>query len=87
MTCPACNRKRGIKEIEWNLIYECPKCGAVFGTCYLGDSYKYVLPFFVDQEPDPETVRYFDFTCVGAEGITRRHGWFDPATKRIVQVG
>lgn len=82
--CPACGRKRGVREIDTS-IYECPKCHAIFGKCYLGESYKYVLPYFTKEEP--KETRYFDFLCLSSKGIIRRHGWFDVATRRIVQVG
>ena len=85
MQCPSCSRIKGVKSIDMG-IYECPKCNAIFGSCYLGDSYKYVLPYF-DESPNPIQERYFDFTCAGSKGITRRHGWFNPKTKCLTQVG
>ena len=85
MKCPACSKIRGVKSIAIG-IYECPKCNAIFGQCYLGDSYKYVLPRF-DKSIDKVEERYFDFLCAGSQGITRRHGWFNPATKCLTQVG
>ena len=90
MKCPACNNGRGLKEIEPFLVLKCPKCGAIFsGNCYLylGESYKYVLPFFAREEVPVEKLRYYDFMCIGSEGIMRRHGWYDPETKLVHQVG
>lgn len=93
MNCPACNNQRGNKrydETKFSLadIYRCKKCGAVFGSCYLGDSYTVVKPFFhSDPNPAPETMFYFDLECLGSAGITRRHGWAHRETKQIVQVG
>ncbi len=83
--CPACGRKKGIREIGVD-IYECPKCRAIFGKCYLGESYKYVLPYFAPPGEEEEPVRYFDFLCLSSRGIVRRHGWCD-AKGRIVQIG
>lgn len=85
--CPACSHKLGY-EIEPS-IKECAACGAIFGTTYLGRSYELVKPWF---HKAPETVpveatRYFDFTTLGSAGIGRRHGWYDPATRTIIQVG
>lgn len=85
--CRACNNIRGNKPVGVGSVYQCAKCQALFGTCYKGESYLLVKPFFVQNEPDPETTRYFDFTTLGSEGLGRRHGWFDPATKLITQVG
>jgi len=86
MQCPCCNRKRGVKVIDGS-VWQCPKCKAIFSNnIWLGESYKYVLPYW-DNEENPTEIRYFDFTCVGSEGVTRRHGWYNPNTKRIVQVG
>jgi len=87
MQCPCCGRKRGIKSIGTGFVLECPKCKALFSnTIYLGDSYKYVLLYW-DTEDHPKTIRYFDFRCLSSKGIVRRHGWFNPKTRRIVQTG
>ena len=86
MKCPACNRMKGI--IREGKIFRCPKCEAIFSdNIYLGESYEYVLPYFVKEEPPPERIRYYDFICLGSAGVERRHGWYDTETKRIVQVG
>ena len=37
-----------------NCVYECPGCGCVFGQCYLGESYNYVLPYMARIEVPPE---------------------------------
>ena len=84
--CPACGgRKRRKTEIPG--VYECmrKKCKAIFGKCSLGESYKLVLPYFTTEEPT-ET-RYFDLYCLSSKGVIRRHGWYDPVTKKIVQLG
>jgi hypothetical protein len=67
----------------------CAKCDAVFGEPYLGDSYSVVKPYFhpqAEQVPDAN-IRYFDFTCLGSKGITRRHGWYDKTSGYIIQTG
>ena len=84
--CPACSRKNGLKQKEAG-IYECPKCGCIFGQCYLGESYKYVLPYWTEDRVPDERIRPYDFLCLGSEGITRRHGFYDTQTRRIVQSG
>ena len=68
-------------------VYRCAKCEAIYGSCYLGDSYSLVLPFMVAVDPPTERTRYYDLDCLGSKGITRRHGWYDAETKQIVQVG
>lgn len=96
MKCPACNHAKGRDhrpEKFHGEVRECTKCGAIFthegAAIYLGESYLIVSPWFVDHDT-PETnerARYFDLTCLGSMGMTRRHGWMDPATKRIIQAG
>ena len=87
MQCPSCDRKRGQVKTEIFGVYRCSKCEAIYGTCYLGDSYRFVLPYMTQEQVPDERLRYFDFRCLGSKGIGRRHGWYDPKTKLIVQVG
>jgi DNA-directed RNA polymerase subunit RPC12/RpoP len=86
MQCPSCNSKRFAKTATSG-VYQCVKCEAIFGTCTKGDSYNIVLPYFAKTEPSAESLRYYDLTVLGSDGITRRHGWFNPQTKLISQVG
>jgi len=83
--CPACSAK--VAYPVKGQIYRCASCEALYGTCYLGESYEYVLPYWVETEPAADAIRYFDITTLGSQGVGRRHGWYDPASKRIVQVG
>jgi hypothetical protein len=87
MNCPACNSKR-IGDYQGKcLLHECRKCHAIFGSCYLGDSYNIAFPRLTnDPEADSRAV-YFDLQCLGSAGITRRHGWVDPTTHLMTQVG
>jgi len=88
MECPACSSKRFSPFERFAAIYTCRRCGAVFGTCYLGDSYAIVAPrWHDDPNPPPEALRYFDLDCLGSKGIERRHGWMHRETRRIVQTG
>lgn len=86
MKCPACNSKRN-KVTKIVGVYECKKCGAFFGKCYKGESYEIVLPYMAKKEVSLEKQRYYDLICLGSDGITRRHGWFDTTTKLITQAG
>lgn len=91
MKCPACSNQRGNKRAFERIgladIKRCAKCGAEFGTCYLGDSYSVVLPYWHEGEDDPSQWFYFDLECVGSRGVERRHGWAHRETRKIVQVG
>ena len=86
--CPACSHKLAYPVPGTTQLYRCAACDGIYGSCYLGDSYTHVLPYMTEEPNVPqERMRYYDFTCVGSKGITRRHGWYDTATKLIVQVG
>ncbi len=88
MSCPACSSDRSAqyKYVRSPMIEECEDCGAVFGTCYLGDSYLIASPILYPQTDDM-VIRYFDLECLGSAGITRRHGWSDKKTGKMVQIG
>lgn len=86
MQCPCCNGKR-TKNIE-GLVYSCNRCAAVFGSCYKGDLYKYVLLSFENsEEKNDENMRYFDFEVLGSTGVERIHGWQNKDTKYVYQFG
>lgn len=94
-TCPCCGdatRRSEVRETPNAQVWICTRCGGIFGTCYLGDSYGFVLPQFDEGEADLDWVRYYDFRTLGVdEGrpfeIGRRHGWYNIRTGRITQVG
>jgi hypothetical protein len=88
--CPSCGSKRHRRNLPGLPagVRVCTKCDAIFGRCYLGDSYGIVLPLWAKEGSyDPEGVRYYDFLTTGSAGQERRHGWYDPASKRITQTG
>ncbi len=85
MNCPLCS-KSNRKPLKGQ-IYKCAKCESIYGTCYLGDSYAYVKPFLSSENVPAEETRYFDFECLGSQGITRRHGWFNPKNGNLIQTG
>ena len=86
--CRACSNVRGNVELAAiRGVYTCAACGAIFGSCYLGDSYGLVSPYMTASVEAHERQRYFDFTTLGSKGVGRRHGWFDPETKLMTQVG
>ena len=85
-TCPCCDGKRR-KATDYAGVFECSRCGAIYGECWKGDSYALVLPRMTARPVPPERCRYYDLTVLGSDGVTRRHGWFDTETRLIVQVG
>lgn len=88
MKCPGCSGSLQEVTSKAGFVYTCRKCGGLVATnVYLGDSYSLVSPYMVAVEPPAEKIRYFDICGVSSKGEYRRHGWFDPETKRIVQVG
>jgi hypothetical protein len=69
-------------------VYECPKCGAVMGQCYRGEAWYIVdLGRWAGNETPTDSLRYFDLTVLGSNGIERVHGWFDVTTRRVAQFG
>lgn len=68
------------------LLFKCARCDGLQGQMYLGESYSLVLPRF-SSRTDMEGARYFDLTLLGSNGITRSHGYYDPATKLVLQTG
>lgn len=94
--CPNCLKKISNKAMNKPYmvgstkiigVYECPKCKAVLGDCYKGESYMIVKPWFSANEAPLENWRYYDLTVLGGNGIERRHGWFDVTTRTVMQVG
>jgi len=86
--CRACDNIRGNKTVGKHFdVYECARCKAIFGTCYLGESYVMVKPWMTSENVPPENQRYYDFTTIGSDGIGRRHGWYDVNSGLITQVG
>ena len=87
--CPACSSTDSKPHTVAGTV-TCAKCGALFTTraIYKGDSYQVVLPSMdAIGACAPEDQRYFDLETLGSEGYVRRHGWFNPVTRRITQVG
>lgn len=90
--CPGCGKAISNKTLNTNHlgvigVHECPKCKAVFGQCYKGDSYKIVKPYMSTENVPFENCFYYDLVTLGSAGIDRIHGWADKATRLIVQVG
>lgn len=84
--CPACGHREK-KPAAVAGVYECVKCGALYGVCGLEESLLLVKERWGSAPKDPADERYFDFTCPGPSGVVRRHGWFNRKTGEIVQAG
>lgn len=93
ISCPACSGKRLFERTRNRVRYqECRRCGAVLSDgMYKCDRSELVLPYWADpnelKATSPEKLRYYDLTLLGSKGIERVHGWFNPESKRIHQVG
>ena len=90
-TCPCCEASETYSRSTDNInVLECRKCSSLYtregSSIYLGESYQIVLPHF-SRETSMEGARYFDLLTLGSKGIKRRHGWFDPSSKLLLQVG
>ena len=93
-TCPACMSDGETGEHTASTthatIYRCRQCGAIHGEAYLGSSFAVVKNEWelvdVANSIVGEEV-YYDLTCIGSDGLTRRHGWFNPTTGRVTQTG
>ena len=97
-TCPCCGASQRYSRAPGedlaperlrDALRVCRKCGALYTpagrSIYLGESYAVVSPYMTDGDLDGAV--YYDLLTIGSEGIRRRHGWYDPRTKRILQVG
>lgn len=87
--CPACSGKKHVAMEDHPGLFICQRCEALHGQTYLGASFDLVKPYMVSDEDEHHVLRlrYYDITCLGSEGLTRRHGWYDPETGFIHQVG
>lgn len=87
LMCPCEGREtKNVRHETLVQVYICQSCGAIHGTCYLGESYSIAKPYMCNR-PDMDDTTYFDLECLGSNGITRRHGWVRNSTKLIAQVG
>lgn len=85
--CPQCDGAS--YSILKGDIKKCSHCEAVYGVATsFAESHQFVLPQFASGEVPHEQTRYYDMMILLPNGqCERRHGWFDPATRRITQVG
>lgn len=84
--CPLCERLRQHDRTTVAGVQRCRSCLTIHGQCYLGDSHTLVLPRMSSRQ-DMEGAVHYDLMTLGSGGVVRRHGWFDPQTKLILQVG
>ena len=87
MTCTACNHSHFSPTAHHSVI-TCNGCGGVQGTITRGDITQFVhLHRWHTGDERPEDLRFFDFTILGSEGVSRSHGFFHAVTKDVVQFG
>ena len=95
-TCPACSCPKIqpdsagiIPEHLRRAVVVCARCDGIYTRrrIYLGESYEIVRPLFAPAGTDESRVRYFDLDTLGFNGADRRHGWFDPVSRGITQIG
>lgn len=85
--CPGCDNPTGWKLTSQTQVFVCSHCEGLVGTCYQGDSFALVRPVFSRTTCPPAVQRYFDLTVLGSDGVSRRHGWYNPQTRTVEQVG
>ena len=87
MSCPGCSHPQSTPHSKVDNVVTCAGCGGIYtlSPIYRGESYQIVLPSWDEGEAAEEV--YYDLTVLGSDGIQRRHGWFNPATKQITQTG
>jgi len=90
MNCPCCAATKHV-FVDSGIV-RCLDCQALFTTRHvpLGQTYKHVLPRWDERADSREALCssvYFDFEYLSSEGLGRRHGWFNPETGCITQVG
>ena len=87
-SCPACSSTSS-RAHDLSGVRVCAACSCIFTERAIlrGDSFTIVLPSWDEAGIPIEDERPFDLTVVGSAGVERRHGWFNPATRRITQTG
>ena len=84
--CGACSSKTFPFRINGVWVDRCSVCGGINSeSISMEESYKIVTPYMTTKEVPADQTVYFDFMNV--ERTERRHGWFDPKTGMVVQVG
>jgi len=86
--CPGCSEPVETGTRLGPGVIECAGCGGTITTrpIWLGETFRYVSNSW-DPEGSFEGARYYDLTYLGSKGLGRRHGWYQPKTKGIVQTG
>ncbi len=89
--CPGCNHQGVVVSgSSYYVVFRCEGCGGLFSdNLPMTEMKKYVLvDQWVDSKAAFERSTYFDFSFRGADDERHRiHGWFDPKTKKLTQLG
>ena len=87
VVCPSCGASRDSRQVVGHVtVYVCGRCGSLHGSTYLGESYGLVLPYLTASVEGVAEFP-FDFTTLGSTGVGRRHGFYQPSTRLVTQVG
>lgn len=87
LSCPACSGRLFLTTEIGIEVLNCASCGALVADhLYVGQSHTLVSPQW-DGAGEACDARYFDITALGQNGVVRRHGWFNPGTRKVVQTG
>jgi hypothetical protein len=84
--CPACSSREARATLADLSVYVCGRCGCLHGTTYLGSSYSFILPRMTSSVEGVAEFPY-DLRTLGSAGVSRRHGFYQPSTKLVTQVG
>ena len=92
--CAACSgrlhpvKKDGTTKTEtYTGLFACDRCGGLHGEMYRGEAPTVVNINRMSSRQDTDGGRYFNLALLGSEGVRHVHGWFDPATKLVLQFG
>lgn len=84
--CPGCDHDHA-EELQRGL-FRCVKCAALYGACTRAEAEQYVrISNLVDGDFDG--ARYFDLMVRRSNATMshRIHGWYDPASRNVLQYG
>lgn len=85
-SCGACSGR--VVDLDLFGVGTCEDCGGLNGTEPIAKvkSFDYVRSTM--RAGEVEDQRYYDLVVFGSDGkLRRRHGWYDPKTREITQVG
>lgn len=80
--CPGCRTPAPAGARQ---LWSCPGCGGLIGEVTESEVRALVdLNMWAEEPVDPAAIRYFDLLVAGRRRV---HGWYDPRTRKVVQIG